>query len=188
MSEIFLYIVLWMGITLGQYYKSIKILIKKKNVFLIRRSGLKLHFWNSTFNEYVNGFGDLRSDHWLGLEKVHSHFYQNNNSKFELRIVLIGDLCSNSKRCSRLGNDGFLWGDWEFSVNYFFIDYKNIFQMTGKSDFYRLEYLKFIKGTLNDGNSVDFFGNYCSGQRFTTVDMNNNNKSSLNLALFHQKG
>lgn len=66
----------------------------------------------------MNGFGDLKNDHWLGLEKVYSHFNQK-NYKLVLRIVLIGDLCpSNIKKCSGFGEDGFWWGDWEFSVNF----------------------------------------------------------------------
>lgn len=64
----------------------------------------------------MNGFGNLSGDHWLGLEKVYSHFHH--NYKLELRIVLIGDLCpTTNKKCSGLGDKEFWWGDWEFSVS-----------------------------------------------------------------------
>lgn len=142
---------------------------------LQRRSGPKVHFWNSSFEEYMNGFGDLKNDHWLGLEKVYSHFNQK-NYKLVLRIVLIGDLCpSNIKKCSGFGEDGFWWGDWEFSI-------------AGKSDFYRLKHLQFIKGNLSNENGVDYFKQFNDGQLFTTVDIDNDANLNRNSANYRQKG
>lgn len=86
-----------------------------KNILcFLRRTSGKWPFWNSSFDEYAYGFGDLPdADHWLGLDRVSA--FVERNFRLEMRIRLQGDFCV-SKACSGFGDSGNWWGDWEFKV------------------------------------------------------------------------
>ncbi|KAI1723556.1 fibrinogen C domain-containing protein 1-A [Ditylenchus destructor] len=146
---------------------------------LQRRTGPQLPFWNNTFEEYANGFGDPIGDHWLGLEKIHA--YVAKNDKLQMRIVLKGDLCtrnaSRSKQCSGEGVNGLWWGDWDFSLN-------------RSEDNYRMTELKYLRGNLSNADkpSGDLFTQMSRHQQFTTVDRDNDMNERRNEAKFRERG
>ncbi|KAI1723113.1 fibrinogen C domain-containing protein 1-A [Ditylenchus destructor] len=146
---------------------------------LQRRTGPQISFWNNTFEEYANGFGDPIGDHWLGLEKIHA--YVAKNVKLQMRIVLKGDLCarnaSRGKKCSDEGVNGFWWGDWDFSLN-------------GIEDNYRMTELKYLRGNLSNADkpSGDLFTQMSKHQQFTTVDRDNDMNEHRNGAKFRERG
>lgn len=60
--------------------------------------------------------------------------------------------------------------------------------MAGKSDLYRLKYMKYLQGNLSNVNGVDYFQQFNEGQPFTTVDSDNDTKVNRNSAEYRQKG
>lgn len=83
-------------------------------IILFRRTGPEVPFWNASFVEYSDGFGDVSKDHWLGLERVHG--FVSAYSKLVLRVNLTGDFCKDGRKCSGLGDNGSWWGEWNFIV------------------------------------------------------------------------
>jgi hypothetical protein len=74
-------------------------------------------FWNATFNEYAEGFGQIPDgDHWLGLESL---WALADNRKMEMQIQIEGDVCKK-RACRDGGEFDNWWGIWEFTVSYLF--------------------------------------------------------------------
>uniref|UniRef100_A0A7E4US89 Fibrinogen C-terminal domain-containing protein n=1 Tax=Panagrellus redivivus TaxID=6233 RepID=A0A7E4US89_PANRE len=137
---------------------------------LQRRSNGNVDF-NRTFEEYATGFGNPASDHWLGLEHVHA--YVARGDKLELRIELRGDRCVDSTKCSGYGDQGYWWADWDFSVG-------------PRADGYRLSLPPALEGNLTAG--TDEFSKMNDGQKFTTIDQDNDIKEKFNCAKFRDLG
>jgi ficolin len=135
---------------------------------LQRRTNNHLSF-NRSFDEYADGFGSPSGDHWLGLEKVYQ--YVKKGHKLQLRIELRGDHCDD---CSKLGADGYWWGDWDFAVG-------------SKADKYKLKISPILHGNLTDPADDEFF-KLNNGRPFTTYDQDNDHKPRFNCANFRNYG
>ncbi|OZC05561.1 fibrinogen beta and gamma chain, globular domain protein, partial [Onchocerca flexuosa] len=77
-----------------------------------KRQDGQVYFANRTWNDYANGFGELTTSFWLGLDKIHA--LSNSGIPVTLRIELRGDLCEDQNGCSKQPN-GYWWGEWDFS-------------------------------------------------------------------------
>ncbi|KAI1718653.1 fibrinogen C domain-containing protein 1 [Ditylenchus destructor] len=154
---------------------------------LQRRTGPTLPFWNATFEQYSEGFGDSKSDHWLGLDRLHAFFAAAGEQRnMILRILIYGDSCLRKPRaanhmqriqqtaCSERGEDGFWWGDWAFSLS-------------GKDNGYQLMELKYIRGNLSKMGH-DTFAKENRGMRFTAIGRDNDQHNKFNCAELHRKG
>jgi len=148
-------------------------------VILQRRTGPSLPFWNATFEEYANGFGDPHGDHWLGLERlfIFQHAFENNNKTLRMRVELIGDLCRSERSCSGKGDTGFWWGDWDFKIG-------------DRASGFRIYDLAVADGNLSDTSypEKDIFRQMSNHQPFTTVDRDNDNNKEGNCALQKKLG
>ncbi|KAK0407177.1 hypothetical protein QR680_019056 [Steinernema hermaphroditum] len=128
-------------------------------------------FWNRTFSEYEYGFGDARTSYWLGLDKIYGIIQATREQKMLLRIELRHDLCARHRACSGYGEDGFWWGEWEFSID-------------GPETNYTLHISNITVGNLT--GETDYF--YINNEMpFTTVDADNDSRAN-NCALFKNYG
>lgn len=77
-------------------------------IILQERSSEAVTFWNRTFDEYANGFGDMTGNHWLGLETLYSLLLV--GYKLRLKMEIGGERCYNSS------NSDYYVGEWDFEV------------------------------------------------------------------------
>lgn len=74
-----------------------------------KRTNGALNFWNRTFDEYSQGFGDPSTDSWLGLKQIRQMIEV--GYKFQLRMEIEGE------RCTLGQEDLYYVGTWDFSVS-----------------------------------------------------------------------
>jgi len=143
---------------------------------LQRRSGPSLSFWNQTFVAYSYGFGDPSKDHWLGLERVYS-LQQATNKSLQMKIEIRGDLCENRRRGCSNNPNGYWWGIWNFTIS-------------TRLDGYRISNLIVISGNLSDPSAPenDPFRQMNNNQKFTTVDVDNDQNPYGNCAQYREYG
>lgn len=77
---------------------------------LQNRTGAEVEFWNQTFEEYSQGFGDVNGDHWLGLERVREMIEAGH--KLQLRMEIQGDRCGRA-----VHQDDYYVGYWNFEID-----------------------------------------------------------------------
>ncbi|CAJ0583641.1 unnamed protein product, partial [Mesorhabditis spiculigera] len=136
-----------------------------------KRISSETSFYNRTWEEYKNGFGDLHENHWLGLQSMYE--LQNASSTpHTLRIELHGDYCVDASKCSGMP-DGEWWGEWQFSLG-------------NEASGYRLNLITRLKGTLN--NKTDHFLTSHNGVPFTTFDRDNDREPEANCAQIRMFG
>ncbi|CAG9533678.1 unnamed protein product [Cercopithifilaria johnstoni] len=138
-----------------------------------KRKDGQIYFANRTWNEYKNGFGELTSSFWLGLDKIHALAAKDNGNPVTLRIELRGDLCEDNNRCSKQPN-GYWWGEWDFNIG-------------NESQKYTLSISTAQAGNLSERTSVDRFHYMNNGKSFTTIDQDND-KFQGNCAQFRDFG
>ncbi|KJH42393.1 fibrinogen beta and gamma chain, globular domain protein [Dictyocaulus viviparus] len=133
-----------------------------------RRDNTSTYFYNRTWHEYEQGFGDIGGSHWLGLAKIH-RLAPRIMESWILRIELHGDTCVG-KGCIEQ-NDGFWWAEWPFKLG-------------GSLSLYVLELGPAIRGNLT--SSTDFLMEN-NGSPFTTIDRDND-AVGVNCAQFRNFG
>ena len=64
------------------------------------------------------------------------------------------------------------------------------YQIGNREDAYRISNLKFVRGNLSDATdpNADMFSYLSNGERFTTVDVDNDQNKVENCALQKQRG
>lgn len=136
-----------------------------------RRVNEAVYFYNRTWSEYEQGFGDLEGSFWFGLEKVSSLVTESENA-WILRIELHGDHCTGSG-CLKRSNEQW-WAEWPFKLG-------------DASTMYELELGTVIDGNLTRPGLPDLFqqNNRCS---FSTIDSDNDGVDTVNCALFRNYG
>ncbi|TKR83001.1 hypothetical protein L596_016660 [Steinernema carpocapsae] len=139
---------------------------------VIQRRNDSTTFWNRTFAEYAGGFGNPAGSYWLGLDKVYDILASTPDHTMVLRIELRNDICKKS--CSDLGEEGYWWGEWFFSIG-------------SKEQNFNLTLSTMQTGNLTAPNN-DFFYTLNNGKQFTTVDADNDNSDSYNCAQFRNFG
>jgi len=141
-----------------------------------RRVDGAISFWNRTWSDYVEGFGDTQTSYWLGLDRLHALIDKETkaNRKVILRIDLYGDLCATPEKCSGLPN-GFWFGEWHFKV-------------AGADDNYRLTLSKALSGNLTEHTDYDIFFYMNNGQAFSTLDNDHDMDRKVNCAQFRDFG
>lgn len=87
-------------------------------MILQERSSDAVPFWNRTFEEYSNGFGDPSGDHWLGLSKIASMVQV--GYKLRLKMEIRGERCLNTSKSD------YYVGEWNFWVSFYRI-FVNLF-------------------------------------------------------------
>lgn len=107
---------------------------------------------------YENGFGEMNSEFWLGLKKLHQLTDQD---RYELRVDL---------------------EDWEGNTR--FAKYRN-FHIEGSDENYRLM-ISGYSGNAGDAFTID--GVNLNGMAFTTADRDNDKHSSKNCAVDYPGG
>ncbi|CAI2356121.1 unnamed protein product [Caenorhabditis sp. 36 PRJEB53466] len=134
-----------------------------------RRADREGSFHKRTMAEYENGFGNLKGNHWLGLEKLNL-LAPSSRSPATLRIVLEGETCDAS--CSKRYPN--IWvGEWDV-------------QFGGKESGYKLTMSPMTSGNLTFNGKDPFFAG--SNERpFSTVD-HKADKDDLNCAQFRLLG
>ncbi|KAK0407176.1 hypothetical protein QR680_019055 [Steinernema hermaphroditum] len=133
-----------------------------------------LSFWNRTFDEYADGFGNPGQSYWLGLDRVHELISQFPGGKALLRIELRNDLCNRHRACSGEGEDGYWWGEWKFAID-------------DRSKLFKLSVSAVLNGNLST-TAFDYFHSMNNNQPFTTVDRDNDRRVSKNCAVFRNFG
>jgi hypothetical protein len=73
-----------------------------------KRSSDSLRFWDRTFSEYSQGFGDPSNDHWLGLKHVRSLI--DAGHKLKLKMEIAGNRCDPDEEID------YYSGTWSFEV------------------------------------------------------------------------
>lgn len=81
---------------------------RKAWMVLQKRTSDSLVFWNRTFDEYSQGFGDPCTDSWLGLKQVRQMI--ESGYKLQLRMEMEGERCASSQE------DSYYVGTWNFEV------------------------------------------------------------------------
>ncbi|KAM3727883.1 Ficolin-2 [Dirofilaria immitis] len=138
-----------------------------------KRQDGQVYFANRTWNEYVNGFGELTTSFWLGLDKIHALSAKDNGNSVILRIELRGDLCEDKSGCSKQPN-GYWWGEWDFNIG-------------NASQKYILSISPALTGNLSERTTIDRFHYMNNGKLFTTIDQDND-KFQGNCAQFRDFG
>ncbi|KAK6113042.1 Fibrinogen beta and gamma chains C-terminal globular domain family protein [Brugia pahangi] len=138
-----------------------------------KRQNGQVYFANRTWNEYENGFGDLTTSFWLGLNKIHALTAKENGNPVTLRIELRGDLCEDKNGCSKQPN-GYWWGEWDFNIG-------------DASQKYSLSISSALAGNLSERTITDRFYYMNNGKSFTTIDQDND-KFQGNCAQFRDFG
>ena len=104
--------------------------------------------FNQSWSSYESGFGNLESNHWLGLAKLH---YLTNQRRFRMRVVLMKQ------------------------PSIYHVEYESV-TVDGESDGYRL-HLANMTATSNAGDcmgGVNVTGSLGSqGMKFSTYDRDN---------------
>lgn len=116
----------WPMVEAGPYFKgSANFLLEKAyyTVAYLRRVDHGLVFWNKSWIEYKDGFGNgMDRDYWLGLDRL--HMLTNKDENVTLRIDIWGDRCileqtisknSELRNCSQTEN-GYWFREWTFQV------------------------------------------------------------------------
>uniref|UniRef100_A0AC35G291 Fibrinogen C-terminal domain-containing protein n=1 Tax=Panagrolaimus sp. PS1159 TaxID=55785 RepID=A0AC35G291_9BILA len=153
----------------GNTFKALCLMESDYPWMVLQRRTNGILSFNRSFDEYANGFGSPSSDHWLGLEKIYQ--YVKKGYQLQLRIELHGDHC---EKCSKLGNDGYWWGDFDFKVD-------------SKENKYKLDISRILHGNLSDSTNDEFF-KLNNGRSFTTYDRDNDNQPKFNCAVFRNYG
>uniref|UniRef100_A0A914Y7N5 Fibrinogen C-terminal domain-containing protein n=1 Tax=Panagrolaimus superbus TaxID=310955 RepID=A0A914Y7N5_9BILA len=153
----------------GNTFKALCLMESDYSWMVLQRRTSGHLLFNRSFDEYSNGFGSPSGDHWLGLEKVYQ--YVKKGFKLQLRIELHGDFCDE---CSKLGDDGYWWGDWDMAIG-------------SKEQKYKLDISHILHGNLSDSTN-DEFHRMNNGRSFTTFDEDNDEKKSINCAVFRNYG
>ncbi|VBB30652.1 unnamed protein product [Acanthocheilonema viteae] len=138
-----------------------------------KRKDGQIHFANRTWNEYKNGFGELTSSFWLGLDKIYELTAKDDGNPVTLRIELRGDLCEDKNGCSKQPN-GYWWGEWDFNIG-------------NASKKYTLSISSALAGNLSERTTTDRFHYMNNGKSFTTIDQDND-KFQGNCAQFRDFG
>jgi hypothetical protein len=74
-----------------------------------KRTSNSLVFWNRTFDEYAQGFGDARMDTWLGLRNIRQLI--ESGKRLQLQMEIEGDRCG-------AGEGNYYFGVWNFAVRF----------------------------------------------------------------------
>ncbi|VDM93292.1 unnamed protein product [Onchocerca ochengi] len=138
-----------------------------------KRQDGQIYFANRTWNDYENGFGELTTSFWLGLDKIHALSIKDNGNPVTLRIELRGDLCEDKNGCSKQPN-GYWWGEWDFNIG-------------NASQKYILSISPALAGNLSERTTTDRFHYMNNGKLFTTIDQDND-KFQGNCAQFRDFG
>jgi hypothetical protein len=103
---------------------------KDGNAWMVmqKRTGGQVEFWDRTFLEYSQGFGDKSKDHWLGLKHVRDLIEAGH--KLQLRMEIEGDRCGRTDH-----QDDYYFGTWNFEIE-------------SEANGYRLH----VSATSNSGN------------------------------------
>lgn len=99
----------------GYSFKASCVMDKSHNqawMILQERSSGAVVFWNRTFEEYSNGFGNLTGDHWLGLAKISNMIVI--GYKLRLKIEIKGERCLKTSNST----SEYYVGEWSFSVSF----------------------------------------------------------------------
>jgi hypothetical protein len=75
-----------------------------------KRTSGSLTFWNRTFEEFAQGFGDPSLDSWLGLRKIRQMI--NSGKRLQLQVEIEGNRCDPAKA------QEYYFGLWNFAVNF----------------------------------------------------------------------
>uniref|UniRef100_A0A914ZHG3 Fibrinogen C-terminal domain-containing protein n=1 Tax=Panagrolaimus superbus TaxID=310955 RepID=A0A914ZHG3_9BILA len=153
----------------GNTFKALCLMESDYSWMVLQRRTSGHLLFNRSFNEYSNGFGSPSGDHWLGLENVYQ--YVKKGFKLQLRIELHGDFCDE---CSKLGDDGYWWGEWDMALG-------------SKEQKYKLDISHILHGNLSDSTN-DEFHYMNNGRSFTTFDEDNDNLPNFNCAVFRRYG
>ncbi|KAE9418074.1 hypothetical protein Angca_007744 [Angiostrongylus cantonensis] len=135
-----------------------------------RRTGPTVYFYNRTWHEYEEGFGDIKGSYWLGLMNIH-RLAPHTMDSWTLRIELHGDTCSG-QGCVK-ENNGFWWAEWPFKLG-------------DSSSMYVIELGPVLRGNLTSPDSTDYLME-SNGYPFTTIDRDND-AAGLNCAQFRNYG
>uniref|UniRef100_A0A915PTU8 Fibrinogen C-terminal domain-containing protein n=1 Tax=Setaria digitata TaxID=48799 RepID=A0A915PTU8_9BILA len=138
-----------------------------------KRQNDQVYFANRTWKEYENGFGELTTSFWLGLNKIHALSAKDNAHPVTLRIELRGDFCEDRNGCSQQPN-GYWWGEWDFNIG-------------DASQKYSLSISPALAGNLSERTATDRFYYMNNGKSFTTIDQDND-KFQGNCAQFRDFG
>ncbi|KHJ99922.1 fibrinogen beta and gamma chain, globular domain protein [Oesophagostomum dentatum] len=137
-----------------------------------RRVDRSVYFYNRTYKEYEEGFGDLQGSHWLGLSKIYSLAPQQGDS-WVLRIELRGDNCTGAGCLNK--RDGFWFAEWPFKLG-------------DSSTGYALNLGSAIAGNLTIPGSPSLLEKFNNGRPFTAIDRDGDGVDGLNCAQFRNFG
>lgn len=135
-------------IEINQYpEKSLMLSVYCENKWIViqqRQNGFQVNF-NRTWAEYASGFGDLKTDFWLGLEYIH---LLTKNQDTELLIELTD------------------WSDQVFTASY------GNFKLGNQQDWYRLYLSPRLDGNASKNYLDDSYYGFSSqnGAYFSTFD------------------
>ncbi|CAB3399625.1 unnamed protein product [Caenorhabditis bovis] len=138
-----------------------------------RRLNNKESFHNKLWNQYVEGFGNKEENFWIGLENLYA-LAPSSGDYVTLRIELRGDTCFGDK-CSK-SSDGFWYNEYKFKIG-------------DASSGYQLDISTPTRGNLSTANNPEdplFAMN--NGQKFTTIDHDQDSEPGFNCAQFRNYG
>ncbi|VDM75453.1 unnamed protein product [Strongylus vulgaris] len=136
-----------------------------------RRIDPSVYFYNRTWQEYEDGFGDFDGSHWLGLQNIYRLAPRQGDS-WILRIELRGDHCRGNGCLNK--NDGYWWGEWPFKLG-------------EPSSGYVLDLGPMKAGNLT-GSGSSLLEKFNGGRPFTAIDRDNDAVNGLNCAQFRNYG
>ncbi|RCN53542.1 hypothetical protein ANCCAN_00035 [Ancylostoma caninum] len=138
-----------------------------------RRISKSVYFYNRTWQQYEEGFGNLEGSHWLGLSKIY-RLAPHEGDNWILRIELHGDYCSGGRGCLN-EKDGYWWAEWPF-------------KLSDASTGYVLDLGTATAGNLTVPGTQGLLEKFNSGRAFTTIDRDNDPVKTLNCAQFRNFG
>ncbi|XP_065052341.1 fibrinogen C domain-containing protein 1-like [Rhopilema esculentum] len=116
------------------------------------------------WSDYKHGFGNVEKNFWIGLQNMHS--FTSPNASTTLRIEL---------------------KHWLRGDNLFFAKYGS-FEIGNETDGYTLSVSRY-SGTAGDGfNNIEYSHMQNNGQKFTTLDRDNDKNFVKNCAVIYEGG